>query len=455
MAAFATLSLKKASCPNMSLKKAFAILALLAIIGFVQPAEGMESLYWWRVRYWNGKYYYVWQRKHKGWFDELDALEMESLQKAFKKDPSIKEWIHDRSNDGNWWNTDVETRPVWDDQLGVWRFPDPGVADDDWLSEASSLHTPEDSEPEEGWWQSHCWWESPNEPGEGWWQSSTWWHEPASTEPGEGTSGEWTKEDWKQWYNQQPDTWRRYMVRSRPSDLKRLDRRKLERAGEPVPEHLKPHPQVWETKELKQRFKDLLDEAKALASRCEPDVGPPTGPGWKGQRPSFKQPQSKPGEGKGPGPQGKWPPTPPKSLRKAKEDASEQHRQETGSQHSWEPAQPQPQPPSTEAKKKPKTIHEGDEGPQDCPRVDPKPEPAEGPIAEPTADLPEPPSNPAEPEKPPEEGASPQKPKPEQAPEEGAPDEPMPEATGGADEPMPEQSPEEGVPTNTDGSVDF
>lgn len=119
MAAFATLSLKKASCPNMSLKKAFAILALLAIIGFVQPAEGMESLYWWRVRYWNGKYYYVWQRKHKGWFDELDALEMESLQKAFKKDPSIKEWIHDRSNDGNWWNTDVETRPVWDDQLGV------------------------------------------------------------------------------------------------------------------------------------------------------------------------------------------------------------------------------------------------------------------------------------------------------------------------------------------------
>ena len=144
MAAFATLSLKKASCPNMSLKKAFAILALLAIIGFAQPAEGMESLYWWRVRYWNGKYYYVWQRKHKGWFDELDALEMESLQKAFKKDPSIKEWIHDRSNDGNWWNTDVETRPVWDDQLGVWRFPDPGVADDDWLSEASSLHTPED-----------------------------------------------------------------------------------------------------------------------------------------------------------------------------------------------------------------------------------------------------------------------------------------------------------------------
>lgn len=52
MAAFATLSLKKASCPNMSLKKAFAILALLAIIGFVQPAEGMESLYWWRARYW-------------------------------------------------------------------------------------------------------------------------------------------------------------------------------------------------------------------------------------------------------------------------------------------------------------------------------------------------------------------------------------------------------------------
>ena len=41
MAAFATLSLKKASCPNMSLKKAFAILALLAIIGFAQPAEGM------------------------------------------------------------------------------------------------------------------------------------------------------------------------------------------------------------------------------------------------------------------------------------------------------------------------------------------------------------------------------------------------------------------------------
>ena len=59
------------------------------------------------------------ERKHKGWFDELDALEMESLQKAFKKGPSIKEWIHDRSNDGNWWNTDVETRPVWDDQLGV------------------------------------------------------------------------------------------------------------------------------------------------------------------------------------------------------------------------------------------------------------------------------------------------------------------------------------------------
>ena len=90
MAAFATLSLKKASCPNMSLKKAFAILALLAIIGFAQPAEGMESLYWWRVRYWNGKYYYVWQRKHKGWFDELDALEMESLQKAFKRTQASK-----------------------------------------------------------------------------------------------------------------------------------------------------------------------------------------------------------------------------------------------------------------------------------------------------------------------------------------------------------------------------
>ena len=80
---------------GFSLEKA---LLLFGLIWFhlLQPGEG--KLKWWRVRYWDGKYWYVWA--DGGFWEPLTDSEYLSLRKAMRKDATIGDYIHDESRIG-------------------------------------------------------------------------------------------------------------------------------------------------------------------------------------------------------------------------------------------------------------------------------------------------------------------------------------------------------------------
>ena len=309
---------------GFSLEKA---LLLFGLIWFhlLQPGEG--KLKWWRVRYWDGKYWYVWA--DGGFWEPLTDSEYLSLRKAMRKDATIGDYIHDESKTGCW---DVsDWRPIWDKYLEAWRIPvDYDEAEFFW--DADSLFSGDD-QPGEGSWSSS----SHHQPGEGSWSSSShyqpgqgswssshyqpgegshWSRRRECYQPGEGKKEreeEWDEEQWRDWEDNLPPP-RRYLFRSRQSDLNRLERRDLKRRGLEVPPHLRPKPVTQiESQELKRELRELYKRAKEMQQSMQPGEGmcakgkgKSRGYMWETERPEPRSPSKprrrsksrpKPGEG--------------------------------------------------------------------------------------------------------------------------------------------------------------
>ena len=264
---------------GFSLEKA---LLLFGLIWFhlLQPGEG--KLKWWRVRYWDGKYWYVWA--DGGFWEPLTDSEYLSLRKAMRKDATIGDYIHDESRIGEktgCWDVS-DWRPIWDKYLEAWRIPvDYDEAEFFW--DADSLFSGDD-QPGEGSWSSS----SHHQPGEGSWSSSShyqpgqgswssshyqpgegshWSRRRECYQPGEGKKEreeEWDEEQWRDWEDNLPPP-RRYLFRSRQSDLNRLERRDLKRRGLEVPPHLRPKPVTQiESQEFKRELRELYQRATEM-----------------------------------------------------------------------------------------------------------------------------------------------------------------------------------------------
>ena len=107
---------------------------------------------------------------------------------------------------------------------------------------------------------------------------------------------------------------RRYLFRSRQSDLNRLERRDLKRRGLEVPPHLRPKPVTQiESQELKRELRELYKRAKEMQQSMQPGEGmcakgkgKSRGYMWETERPEPRSPSKprrrsksrpKPGEG--------------------------------------------------------------------------------------------------------------------------------------------------------------
>ena len=135
-------------------------------------------------------------------------------------------------------------------------------------------------------------------------------------QPGEGKKEreeEWDEEQWRDWEDNLPPP-RRYLFRSRQSDLNRLERRDLKRRGLEVPPHLRPKPVTQiESQELKRELRELYKRAKEMQQSMQPGEGmcakgkgKSRGYMWETERPEPRSPSKprrrsksrpKPGEG--------------------------------------------------------------------------------------------------------------------------------------------------------------
>ena len=187
------------------------------------------------------------------------------------------------------------------------------------MNRLEKAHGPRSSsqyQPGEGSWSS-----SQYQPGEGSWSSSSH-HQSSHYRPGEGygsscsghKSGEgkkereeeWDEEQWRDWEDNLPPR-RRYLFRSRQSDLNRLERRDLKRRGLEVPPHLRPKPVTQiESQELKKELRELYKRAKEMQQRMQPGEGKSNAYTWEEERPPPRPPSKprrrsksrpKPGEG--------------------------------------------------------------------------------------------------------------------------------------------------------------
>eukprot|EP00438_Fugacium_kawagutii_P015174 Skav227599 [mRNA] locus=scaffold1141:278674:279822:- [translate_table: standard] len=91
----------------------------LVLWGSVLPAT---SIPWWRVRFHQGKYFYV---HASGWWDELPEWEQESLEQAFYWEPEMAVYIHGHSQTCQF----HESPPLWNQDAREWQVcrpkPDP------------------------------------------------------------------------------------------------------------------------------------------------------------------------------------------------------------------------------------------------------------------------------------------------------------------------------------------
>ena len=115
---------------GQSLKKALFVLVVLLACS-TKPVRGFP-FEWWRVRVWEGKFYYNYR---SGYWQELMEWETESLQEAFISEPEMAVYIIGQSqmnwgNVGDWppyWNVESQQwsfcgRTIWQTQLTCGRY---------------------------------------------------------------------------------------------------------------------------------------------------------------------------------------------------------------------------------------------------------------------------------------------------------------------------------------------
>ena len=259
----------------------------------------------------------------------LDQEDVESLQKAFTDDWTMAVFVMGQSQVAECtgeWGCDDEG-PYWDPSSWAWVRPRPEMANYGW-KQASPIVSPYVSE-DEGWpgqgndddWSNWDDWSSWGDWSPGWNQggkaSWTWeeWREPGQgyrryreewEEPGKGKARAWLGDDEEDHYDPQATSstggkaapMDRWVTRGKRADWRRLQKRRLERAGEPVPDWIKPQPvRVEDIKSLKKAFWELNQKGKQLkqqgreyeASKAKeappprPHNFPPTTPWWTPQ----------------------------------------------------------------------------------------------------------------------------------------------------------------------------
>jgi len=100
---------------GQSLKKALFVLVVLLACS-TKPVRGFP-FEWWRVRMWEGKFYYIYR---SGYWQELMEWETESLQEAFISEPEMAVYITGQSQ-MNWGNVG-DWPPYWNVESQQWSF---------------------------------------------------------------------------------------------------------------------------------------------------------------------------------------------------------------------------------------------------------------------------------------------------------------------------------------------
>ena len=99
------------SIAEKSLHKALVVVLFSAT---PKPVRGYP-FEWWRVRVWNGKYFFIYR---SGFFEELKEWEVESLEEAFVTEPEMAVYITGQSQ-MNWGNVG-EYPPYWNVESQQW-----------------------------------------------------------------------------------------------------------------------------------------------------------------------------------------------------------------------------------------------------------------------------------------------------------------------------------------------
>ena len=250
-----------------SLQKAVVAVALLA----TKPVIG-SPMEWWRVRVWEGKFYYIYR---SGYYEALSQWEVESLEEAFVHEPEMSVFIVGQSQ-MNWGEVSPHP-PFWEVESQQWAdclrtphsqmqlakpidlwqlWPGPKPERGYWKEKAKK----EEEEEEENASRWQCKWEN-DEAGDPEARSST--SRPARgqsrgrspSKPAKGSG----RVPWSQ----------RYLSRGFHSQMRREERERVKAEGKPVPPHLQVQ-QVMVCKELKKQMWELQQRSRQNARAPEP-----------------------------------------------------------------------------------------------------------------------------------------------------------------------------------------
>ena len=282
----------------------------LCLLVLAMPATGTYP--WWRVRIWNGQYFFVYSN---GWHQALEDWEVDCLEEAFSTEPEMAIFIHGQSAV---WQTPADWPPMWHPQSQQWLLtkeePDQGKH---WVAEGIGLESywpgpkhrkpakgssrpPEPLTPpsRKGRWadveddgvdgdgKPYC-----NERGQssmpetGTGGTTSFEEKPAEgseKKPAKGSKTKWQcsweaepdiddMEGEEDPYMQEPEKGYRFMGRGFHSDVRRQERRQLMKEGKPIPEHLRVR-EVELTVEAKRLMYELSQQTKGLRKALKAKV---------------------------------------------------------------------------------------------------------------------------------------------------------------------------------------
>ena len=252
----------KPATGSIVVHKAVVLVASLA----TKPVRGYP-FEWWRVRVWEGKYYYIFR---SGYYEALQQWEVESLEEAYVSEPEMAVFITGQSQMN--WGEVGEYPPFWEVESQQWalctRTPHTHMT----LAKAIDLwQIWPGPKPGRGYWKD--WQDAPEEPEENVTKWQCKWEQEegdpdarsSSSRPARGPSrGRSPSKPAKgsgkvPWSN-------RYLSRGFHSQIRREERERLKARGEPVPPHLQVQ-QVRVCKELKKQMWQLQQRSRQNAAR--------------------------------------------------------------------------------------------------------------------------------------------------------------------------------------------
>ena len=258
------------SIAEKSLHKALVVVLFLQ---HQRPVRGYP-FEWWRVRVWNGKYFFIYR---SGFFEELKEWEVESLEKAFVTEPEMAVYITGQSQ-MNWGNVG-EYPPYWNVESQQWgvcaRVPHTHMT----LANPIDLwHIWPGPKPAKGSWKD---WQDAPEPPE---NASKWqcrWENEerdpdasSSSRPARGQSRgrspeKHAKGSSKSFFS------KRYLSRGYHSQMRREERARYRERGEPIPPHLEVQ-QAFVCKELKRAMWELQQQSRQnVRATCVDEIPKP------------------------------------------------------------------------------------------------------------------------------------------------------------------------------------